>query len=545
MGLRRGLDPGEAPSPAGAGAKLRKSIGAPRYPCVLRIPKDATSEQRMASEFGIPSERLLRLWSLVLEEVPADRGLLMLMDERGAVVIRLSHGLGMSGEGEKGLAVIRRTMEDGQPLCLARAPAEHFLREDGRVGFRENGSLVCVPLVIPGRAAGALYLGRDPEAGSFSSDDLDFLLSLSRPILGSALGTGHRGGGRPRFPEERDGDAVECKIVGRSQAMSHVRDLIRKVRHSDAAVFITGESGTGKELVARSLHEASRRRAGPFVAVNCGALPDALLESELFGHVRGAFTGAVRDKRGLIEEAEGGTFLLDEVGDLPLLLQAKLLRAIQEKEVRRVGDNHGRRVAVRFISATNKNIREEVGRGRFREDLYYRLRVIPVDIPPLRERMEDFLPLANSCLETYCRELGRERAFFSTEALEAMLSYPWPGNVRELQNEIQRCLVFSPRDSFLVSTEHLSAAITRAAEDSPRSAHNYFDARAEFEKRFLSRALALFDFNRSRTAERVGLSRQGLFKLLKKHNIPIVRPMHRAKASLPGHAAEEGRHAPD
>ena len=479
----------------------------------------------MDTESRLPSERLLRLWSLVLEEVPADRGLLALMDADGRVLLRLDHGTDQGGGGERGLAFIRRTVEDGQPVCLARAPAEHFLREDGRVGFHENGSLVCVPLVLPGTAAGALYLGRDPGTTGFTPDDLDFLLSLSRPILASAAGAARKKPG----PEQADGGRPQDsdplrRIIGRSGAVAGLRELIRRIRPSEASVFITGESGTGKELVARSIHDTSRRRGGPFVAVNCGAIPETLLESELFGHARGAFTGAVRDKRGLVEEADGGTFFLDEVADLPLPLQAKLLRAVQEKEVRRIGETRGRRVAVRFVSATNKDIRDEVGSGRFREDLFYRLRVIPLEVPPLRERMEDLLPLANAFLEAYCRDADRDRAYFSTEALRAMLDYPWPGNVRELQNEIQRSLVFASRDSGLIALECLSPSV-RGDQRPGRNGTGFFDARAEFERKFLSRALALCDFSRTRTAREVGLSRQGLFKLLKKHNIaPIPEP---------------------
>jgi len=300
--------------------------------------------------------------------------------------------------------------------------------------------------------------------------------------------------------------------------MARIRELIRKVGDSAGAVFISGESGTGKELVARAVHESGSRRAAPFVAVNCSAIPDALLESELFGHARGAFTGAVREKPGLIEEADNGTFFMDEVGDLSPLLQAKLLRVLQDKEVRRVGENRTRRVGVRFISATNKAIEEDVRCGRFREDLFYRLRLIPIPIPPLRERAEDLLPLVNHHLETYCREMKRERAFFSTEALDMLLSYGWPGNVRELQNEIQRCLIFMNRGSSLITADCLSERIARRRDEEPRS-HGYFEERAKFEKRFLSRALALCDFNRTRTAEEIGLSRQGLYKLLKKHNI--------------------------
>lgn len=473
----------------------------------------------MAEETRLLGQRLLRLWSFILEEIPADRGLLLLTDGRGKTLFRQARGLDGDVDVERCLKVVRRVLEDRQPVCQARAPAEHFLREDGRMGFQENGSLVCVPLVVPGRTAGALYLDRAPRTVPFSSHDLNFLLSLARPILGCVLGVVYEAEADTDCVPKEGEEAFGRALVGRSEAVARLKELIRKIQDSSAAVFIAGESGTGKEVVARAIHEAGPRRTGSFVAVNCSAIPDTLLETELFGHNRGAFTGAIRDKPGLIEEADAGTFFLDEIGDLSPLLQAKLLRVIQDKEVRRVGENRGRRVGARFISATNKAIRDEVRCGRFREDLYFRLRVIPVDIPPLRERMEDLLPLANHYLQAYCREMSRERAYFSTEALEIMLAYSWPGNVRELQNEIQRCLIFSPRDSCLIPAECLSASINSRPNNASAPGRNYFDARAEFERQFLSRALVLFDFNRSRTAEEIGLSRQGLFKLLKKHKI--------------------------
>ena len=465
------------------------------------------------------SQQLSRLWKFILDEVPSERGLLVLSDGRGRMLLRLTKGLEGNGDAERCLSVVRRVAEDGQPLCLTSAPAEHFLREDGRMGFVENGSCVCVPLLLPGKAAGALYLDREPRAAPFTPRDLDFLLSLVRPILVCASGGADEAGSGPGARPDRDDEDPVRRIIGRSPAIVRLKDGILKIKDSSAAVLIAGESGTGKELVARAIHESGPRRRGPFLAVNCSAIPDTLLESELFGHNRGAFTGAVRDKPGLIEEADEGTFFLDEVGDLSPLLQAKLLRVIQDKEVRRIGGTSSRRVGVRFISATNKVLRDEVGRGRFREDLYFRLRVIPVDIPPLRERMEDLPPLADHFLRAYCREMNRERSYFSTEALEQMLAYSWPGNIRELQNEIQRCLVFSPGDSCLIPLDSLSASIKGPREEGPAVRRNYFDARAEFERRFLCRALALFDFNRSRTAGEIGLSRQGLFKLLKKHKI--------------------------
>lgn len=205
----------------------------------------------------------------------------------------------------------------------------------------------------------------------------------------------------------------EVPLIGKSAALARIQDLIDKVKDLSTPVFISGESGTGKELIARAIHNRGGRRGGQFVAVNCGAIPELLLESELFGYARGAFTGAQRDKSGLIEEADAGTFFLDEVGDLSLQLQAKLLRLLQEKEIRRIGENRTRHVDVRFISATNKNIEDEVLSGRFREDLSYRLRIVIIEIPPLRERREDLLPLMDHFIEKYSQEIRKDVVFFS------------------------------------------------------------------------------------------------------------------------------------
>jgi transcriptional regulator with PAS, ATPase and Fis domain len=329
---------------------------------------------------------------------------------------------------------------------------------------------------------------------------------------------------RPEFNEieKKNLGNEDFGIVGRSKALYQIRSLVDKVKDSDAPVFIIGESGTGKELIARTIHEKGKRGKGQFVALNCGAIPDLLLESELFGHARGAFTGAIRNKPGLIEEANGGTFFLDEIGDLVPHLQAKLLRLLQEKEIRRVGENRTRPVDVRFISATNKNLEKEIDKGNFREDLYYRLKIISVELPPLRERREDILYLLNHYIEKYCADMKREQAFFSPRALELLLDYPWPGNVRELQNEIQRCLILSGEEN-LIREEYLSSKINRNKERYQPSSYDFFRARAEFEKRFLNQALARWNYNRAKTAEKIGISRQGLFKLIKKLNIDVPR----------------------
>jgi transcriptional regulator with PAS, ATPase and Fis domain len=306
--------------------------------------------------------------------------------------------------------------------------------------------------------------------------------------------------------------------MGEAPSVRRVRAMIDKVRATDAPVFISGESGTGKELAAKTIHDSGHRRTGPFVAVNCAAIPEALLESELFGHARGSFTGAVRDKAGLVEEASGGTFFLDEIGDLPMALQAKLLRVLEEKKIRRVGETRPRAVDVRFVSATNKDLDREVERGRFRQDLFYRLKIIVIELPPLRERPDDTLLLLNHFLDEFSRSMGRPRPYLSPVALEMLLRYPWPGNVRELQNEVQRCLVMAD-GSPLILEEYLSPKINPAGEAYSDASRRFSEAKADFEKRFLREALIRCRYHRTRTAAEVGLTRQGLFKLLKKYGI--------------------------
>ncbi|HEX4955791.1 MAG TPA: sigma 54-interacting transcriptional regulator [Thermoanaerobaculia bacterium] len=244
---------------------------------------------------------------------------------------------------------------------------------------------------------------------------------------------------RPAEQEEATasrGPTVFAGLVARSGAMLQLFRLVENLEHSEATVLITGESGTGKELVARAIHLHSPRRNGPFVAVNCAGLPGDLLESELFGHVRGAFTGAVRDRVGRFELADRGTLFLDEIGDLPLPLQAKLLRVLQERTFERVGESHSRASQARVIAATNVDLRQAVASGRFREDLYYRLRVVPIEVPPLRQRREDVEPLARALLARVAARRGRDLRF-SPEALRAVLRYPFPGNVRELENALE------------------------------------------------------------------------------------------------------------
>lgn len=315
-------------------------------------------------------------------------------------------------------------------------------------------------------------------------------------------------------------------ILGESEVIKKLRRTISQIKLSDAPVLIVGESGTGKELVARSIHQISPRSQAPFVVINCGAIPEPLLESELFGHVRGAFTGALRDKPGLIEEAHGGTLFLDEIGDLAFPLQAKILRLIQEKEFRRIGETRIRYSDVRFLSATNRHLENEIKAGRFREDLYYRLKIITLEMPPLRERKGDLLILVNHFLKIFGPRSGKPRSFISPAAMERFLEYDWPGNIRELQNEIQRALILCGPEG-VIEEKDLSPKFFGSQTERVQSGENFFKARAEFERRFLRMALVRYNYNRTKTADNLGLSRQGLTKLLKKHSLIQERNLNK------------------
>ena len=298
----------------------------------------------------------------------------------------------------------------------------------------------------------------------------------------------------------------------------------RRLQHfapQSVTVLVLGESGSGKEAVARAVHTLSARAGGPFVSVNVPAIPAGLLESELFGHARGAFTGAERDRRGLLEEASGGTIFFDEIGDLTSALQAKLLRALQEREIRRVGENRARAVDLRVVSATSRDLAKEVEAGRFREDLYYRLHVGIIALPPLRDRGRDILLLARHFLDRYAKEFGRGPLRFTPEAQPALLAHGWPGNVRELQNAVcQAAALAEPRGT--VSAELLPGSVRRPARPSA-VVGDYRSRVAAHRRRLVREALERSGGNRSRAAKDLGLSRQALLYLMKELGVTMAR----------------------
>jgi len=312
----------------------------------------------------------------------------------------------------------------------------------------------------------------------------------------------------------------DLKIIGKSRQIKKVFDVIKSVADTESTVLITGRSGTGKELVARALHFTSKRKSHPFIVVNCGAISDTLIESELFGHKKGAFTGAVNDKDGFMKAANGGTLFLDEIGEMPLNLQVKLLRAIQEKEYTPVGTTASLPVNVRFIASTNKDLSEEVKEGNFREDLFYRLNVIEIKLPSLRDRQEDIPLIANHFVDKYRREMNKPVKGISEEAMRILINHEWKGEVRELENVIERALIFCDDEyidkkdlpeSFIEDDGAFNFSLTGSLEDSVK----------KYERDIIMNALESNQFNKEKTADDLKVGLSTLYRKLKELNIKL------------------------
>lgn len=316
-------------------------------------------------------------------------------------------------------------------------------------------------------------------------------------------------------------DAPYDTIIGQSQAIQELLHIARKSADSDATVLLLGETGTGKELFARAIHRWSPRHENTFAVVNCASLPKTLLENELFGHERGAFTGADRLHQGRIESANEGTVFLDEIGDMPLALQGRLLRVLQNHEVQRVGGTGSVAIDVRFIAATNHDLKKKVEEGSFREDLYYRLHVVPILLLPLRERKEDIPELAKFFLEKYAKKNMNAPMMFSADALEAMLQYSWPGNIRELENVIARAVVLSQGREITAPQLHLvsSSSVPRASQDEKAKPAPYHEAIDAYSRTLITEALQRSNGNKSKAAEELEIQRTYLNKLIKKKGI--------------------------
>ena len=444
-----------------------------------------------------------------------------------------------------------RTAGDGAQARLLLA-AERFdvvvsdIRMPGADGFEVLGAVKArspdTEVVLMTGYATVADAVRAMKLGAFDYLEKPFDPDAARSVVSAAAARARRaaapGGGAALEARAQGGGAGGGTgrgfhgLVGRSPAMLEAYRLLERAAGLDITVLLGGETGTGKELAARAIHYTSARQARRFVPVNCGALPGELVESELFGHAKGAFTGAGTAKPGLFEEAEGGTIFLDEIGELPLAMQVKLNRALQEKEIRRVGEQAPVRIDVRVIAATHRDLKAAVAGGTFREDLYYRLAVFPIRLPPLRERGEDVAVLAAHLLEKHARAARRELAGLSPEAVRRLEAHPWPGNVRELENAVERAVAVAVGP--LIEAEDLPAEVGGGAGAAPvaeappsegtwRVEVPYREAveqaRDRSSREYLVALLTEFQGNVTRAAERAGLERESLHRLLKKHGL--------------------------
>jgi len=380
-------------------------------------------------------------------------------------------------------------------------------------------SLAAVPLLVFGRLIGALCLTTSDSTLCFDDDQLCFLAKMAG-VLAAALDCAVNARNQETEAQQRRAEMnIEHNMVGDSPQMRKVYEVIAKVAQTDSTVMICGETGTGKELAARAIHRNSLRARKPFIAINCAALSETLLESELFGHEKGAFTGAAAQKKGRFEEAHGGTIFFDEVGDMSPLLQAKLLRVIQEREFERVGGNRTIKADVRVIGATNQDMEEAVRRGVFRSDLYFRLTVVSLTMPPLRAHPEDIEPLANYFVEKHRWKLKRRIAGISKLAMECLKSYPWPGNVRELENVMERALVLGATG--LIEPEDLPDSIIESSQSSEVSTGGFHSKVTEAKRRLLLEAFEKAKGNHLEAAKLLEVHPNSVHRLIRNLHLKV------------------------
>lgn len=421
---------------------------------------------------------------------------------------------------------------DDLPGALERRKAR--LAPPARRGARVEDSdlpraFLASPLTVNTEVLGVICLGKSRAGDVFTAGDQKLLSTLAveaalfiknadllKELKAEAQSLGRR---VEQLESDSRGRPDISWIRGPSPTMKRLAQQVEGAAATDATVLLLGESGTGKSLVARVLHRLSRRRQGPFVEVNCGAMPPGLIESELFGHARGSFTGADRERAGLFEEARGGTILLDEVAELPPESQVKLLSVLENHRVRRVGENRDRPVDVRVIAATNADLPAAVRNGRFREDVFYRLNVISLTVPPLRQRREDIIPLARKFLEDLARETNRRVHGFSVAAEEALLSHSWPGNVRELRNVVERSLLMKSGGERVEARDLPIGSGTARAPGNAAPAVPLSDAVRDFEKRLIEESMRRADGVVARAAESLRISRTNLHNKLRKHGM--------------------------
>ena len=461
---------------------------------------------------------LERLLELLFEVVPAQRGAILLTTEGSfetSVVFGLDRAEGKNAAVNVSRTIVQQVLRDGVALLANDAAAETRLVTDSLIAARTH-SVLCVPLVLFDRILGVIYLDSTQPRDQFNRDHLQLVTAIAG-IAAVAIENARQFEWLETENERLLADGnIEHNRVGESAAMQRVYHFISKVAPTDATVLISGESGTGKELAARAMHRNSKRSQKPFMAVNCAALNESLLESELFGHEKGSFTGALAQKKGRLEIADGGTIFLDEIAELTAPLQVKLLRVLQEREFERVGGTVTINVDLRVIAATNKNLEEAIESGQFRQDLYYRLNVVSVEMPALRERRDDIMLLANYFADKYGTRCNRKLKGFSPEARNCLTAYDWPGNVRELENTIERAIVLGTTE--WIRPEDLPESVLET-KMSGGSMTTYHESVVQNKKQIILRALEEAKRNHAEAARLLGIHPNYLQRLIRNLNL--------------------------
>ena len=460
------------------------------------------------------SDLLNRLMDAVIDVTNADKGFLILLEGNQ---LRVKVARNVSKENiddavaQLSDSIIAKVVRTKRPLIISDALKDEEFNSSLSVINLKLCSVMCVPLMDRDSLLGLIYVGNDKVVELFEQQTMEVLTIFAAQaslIVKNALLINELQLDKKSLQERLDAMRFG-RIIGSCKAMQAVFTKVEKVATTDISVLITGETGTGKELIAREMHDRSPRVKGPFVSINCGAIPENLLESELFGHVRGAFTGAVSNKRGKFHAADGGTLFLDEIGELPVSLQVKLLRALQDKTVVRVGDTRPEVVDIRIVAATNKLLEHEIRQGAFREDLYYRLNVVNVHLPPLRERGEDIMVIAKYLLGKYVEEFSAKVRGFSPNGVIAIKKYNWPGNIRQLENHLKKAVVLS--DKALLSPDDLELTTDVLPSILPLAS-----AKENFQRQYINEVLTLNSGNRTKTARDLGVDPRTIFRHLER-----------------------------
>lgn len=462
-----------------------------------------------------------QLLELIFEVVPADSGAILLIEDGNYEEFSSIFGLDRESGANRAVRVSRtitdRVLREGiSILSNDMQESGDFEAADSLIASKIQ-ALLCVPLMLFEKAVGVIYLYASNPQTRFDKDQLQLVTAIAGLAAVALENARHVEWLESENQRLQEDIQVEHNMIGESQRMRDVYQFIARVAPTSSTVLIWGESGTGKELAARAIHLNSPRKSKPFVAVNCAALTETLLESELFGHEKGAFTGAVAQKKGKLEVADGGTLFLDEVGEMPQLLQAKLLRVLQEREFERVGGTRTLKVDIRLVAATNKDLEEAIRQGTFRQDLYYRLNVVALSMPPLRERREDITLLASYFVQKYADKCNRKVRGISNEARSRLTSYDWPGNVRELENAIERAVVLGTTEVIL--PEDLPEAALETATQATGGVANYHDAVTEAKKQLILKAVEQAGGNYTEAAKLLGVHPNYLHRLIRNMNL--------------------------